>query len=131
MAIPNHQSTKIASGTPEARRTLFKALFRIKDFWQLNDTDFARLVHVDKTSISKWRDSEEVPDKTRHAEVIKSVLALHRSLGSMFSDEKDQMLWLKTAHPNFGRPPLDIAQESMEGLFRMRRYVDFIRGRGA
>lgn len=122
---------RIEDGSDDAKRVVCKALFKISELWNLTDASLAELLHVDKSTVSKWRKQQLVPDSGTQAEINKTVLALHRSLGSMFRAPVDQIAWLMTLHPAIGRPPFDVAIESVEGLFKIRRYVDYVRGRGA
>jgi len=131
VAAPKNARNRIEVGSDEAKRVVFKALFKIAELWQLPDVKFAELLHVDKSTVSKWRKQQMVPVVGIQAEVNKTVLALHRSLGSMFRSTRDQVAWLMTPHPSIGRAPIDVATESLEGLFKIRRYADYVRGRGA
>jgi hypothetical protein len=124
-------SRRIEEDSEEARRVVCKALFKIAELWSLTDSRFAELLHVDKSTLSRWRDRQRVPIVGPQVEINKTVLALHRSLGSMFRAPSDQVAWLMTPHPTIGRAPFDVATESLEGLFKIRRYVDYVRGRGA
>jgi|LauGreDrversion4_2_1035121.scaffolds.fasta_scaffold837846_1 hypothetical protein len=131
MAAPKRAQSRIEVGSDEAKRVVCKALFKIAELWQLPDAKFAELLHVDKSTVSKWRKQQMVPDTGIQAEVNKTVLALHRSLGSIFRSATDQVAWLKTPHPTIGRAPMEVATQSLEGLFKIRRYADYVRGRGA
>jgi uncharacterized protein (DUF2384 family) len=113
------------------REVALKALLRIRELWKLSDAGLAKLLHIDKSSVSTWKKKGEVTRTREIEERIKTVLALHRSLGSMFQNSSDQRLWLNTPHPTFEQSPMEVATQSTEGLFRVRRYVDFVRGRGA
>jgi hypothetical protein len=129
-AFTTHQH-QIHDGSPEAKGVVCKALFKISALWNLTDTKFADLLHVDKSTLSTWRKKGMVPISGSQAEINKTVLALHRSLGSMFRSSADQIAWLMTPHPTIKRAPFEVATESLEGLFKIRRYVDYVRGRGA
>ncbi len=49
----------------------------------------------------------------------------------MFVSATDQVLWLKTSHPHFGKTPIEFAKNSCENLFFLKQYLDYVRGRGA
>ncbi|MCX6109565.1 MAG: MbcA/ParS/Xre antitoxin family protein [Proteobacteria bacterium] len=127
----NPHEKSIKEGSEEAKQVVCTALFRISKLWGMNDAKFAKLLHVDKSTISLWRKKGTVPDAGPQVEIIKTVLAIHRSLGGMFRATEDQIAWLTTPHPSFEEAPLAVAIKSIEGLFQVRRYVDYVRGLGA
>jgi hypothetical protein len=129
---PKHKA--ITTGTPEARHTIWKAISNIQSKWELNAAEMARLLHTKPPTFHSWKTREEIPVSeplSPDMEIVVAVLAIYRSLSSMFSNPKDQITWLNTQHPELQAIPLKFAEASSPGLFQLRAYLDFVRGRGA
>lgn len=117
----------------EQSKVLWRSLARIQEKWGLNDTELAQLLHVNKATLSRWREAEETPvrsDKVKD-EVLSNFIAVFRSLGAMFQNPGDQKIWLTSPHMDFGASPFELMIQSVAGLFYVRSYLDYIRGRGA
>ncbi len=126
--LPEHESQ-------EAQEAVYEALEFLREKWGYSGSRVAKLLRLSVSTVNTWLKKERVPigrppfDPT--AEALLNLLAVHRSLDSMFSDSKNQVAWLETEHPELGFVPLEKIQESMEGLILVRQYLDYVRGRGA
>lgn len=126
---------KITHGTKEAETATWEALNFLKSSWRFSGSEIARLIHSRPSTVNGWLSNKRVPigkpPFLPEAEAVAHLLAIHRSLFAMFSNSENQVTWLKTKHPELGIAPLEKIKESMEGLIFIRRYLDYIRGRGA
>lgn len=127
-----------AAKTPAiAQRAVAKALNYLAKQWDLSGAEIGALLHLPGSTINDWRAKSKVPMSFNaerleaRAELLLHLLASQRSLESMFANAEDQRAWLRTKHPDFGIPPLEFMQRSIESLIFMRRYLDYVRGRGA
>ena len=95
----------------------------------------AKLLHLPVNTMNLWLSKKRIPIGTPpfdpRQEALLNLLAVHRSLHAMFSEPANQLDWLKTRHPELGFIPLEKIQESLSGLFLVRQYLDYVRGRGA
>lgn len=122
-------------GSREAGEAVYEALDFLRRSWNLSGSRIAAILHLRPGTVNAWLQNKRVPigkppfDPT--AEALINLLAVHRSLDSMFSEPKNQVAWLKTKHPELGCAPIDKMQENAEGLALVRGYLDYVRGRGA
>ena len=125
----------IAHGSQKAKETVWKAVSNIQDRWELKAAEMARLLHTKPSTFHSWKEKGEIPVSalplTPDMEVVVAVIAIYRSLSAMFSNPKDQVAWLNAKHPEFHLAPIKFAEHSSPGLFQLRSYLDFVRGRGA
>lgn len=123
----------IKDGTDEANAVLLKALLSLATEWNLSHASLAQLLRKDRSRISAWQSAGRLPANLSPAarEQIQHLLAIYRSLATMFRRSQDQALWLNTAHPVLGKPPLELMKSSIRGLIEVRAYLDYARGRGA
>lgn len=128
---------KIELGSPESGEVLCKYLKRIQEEWGLKQSEMAHFVRARPSTFNNWVKDGEIPISNAgflqpELEAIIAVIAIHRSLGAMFSNPVDQRLWLDSPHPDFkSASPRGFATESMANLIWLRQYLDYIRGRGA
>lgn len=119
----------------KASEAIADGLLYLKDQWDWNGSKIARILHLSPTTINGWMRRKIVPISsniiTPEIEAVVHLLAIHRSLASMFSESYHQLQWLETSHPDLGVAPLDKMSESLAGLIQVRQYLDFVRGRGA
>lgn len=131
-----HPSGMITGLNPKkASEAIADGLLYLKDQWDWNGSKIARILHLSPTTINGWMRRKIVPisinNITPEIEAVIHLLAIHRSLASMFSVSYHQLQWLETSHPDIGIAPLDKMSESVAGLIQIRQYLDFVRGRGA
>jgi Protein of unknown function (DUF2384) len=144
------QSPRIRQGNSESRNNagimaglnparaseaLADGLRYLRDQWSWNGSKIARVLHLSPTTINGWIRRGIIPVSERNippeVEAVVHLLAIHRSLASMFSEPFHQLQWLATSHPDLGFTPLHKMSESLAGLIQVRQYLDFVRGRGA
>ncbi len=127
-AVPAH-------GSLSAQQAVFEALEFLRSEWKFNGSALAKLLHLPITTVNLWLSKKRVPVGVPpfdpRAEALLNLLAIHRSLHAMFAEPANQLAWLKTTHPEMGCTPLEKIQESTQGLFWVRQYLDYVRGRGA
>lgn len=123
---------KIEANSHEARALLLKALLRIGDQWNLSLSTLATILQRDRTRLIQWQKNGEVPSvQGATKEALQNLIAIYRSLGAIFQEPSDQLKWLKAIHPDLDRKePLQMMQDSMQGLIEVRVYLDYVRGRG-
>lgn len=133
---PSIETVKLpAHGSPDAENAVYEGLLYLKTRWDLNNSEVARLLRVPPTTLAGWLQKERVPvgkppfDPT--IEAVIHLLAVHRSLDAMFSEPAHQAAWLTTPHPELSAAPIKLMEKSTEGLVFVRRYLDYVRGRGA
>lgn len=124
-----------AHGSADAENAVFEGLLYLKTRWGLNNSEVARLLRVPPTTLAGWLQKERVPvGKPPFEPTIEAVihlLAVHRSLDAMFTEPAHQSAWLTTPHPELSIAPIKLMEKSTEGLVFVRRYLDYVRGRGA
>lgn len=95
----------------------------------------AAILHLPANTVNTWLKKGTVPIRSAvlqpDIQAIIHLLAIHRSLESMFDDPAHQRAWLSTMHPELNGIPENIMKASIEGLIFIRQYLDYIRGRGA
>lgn len=130
MGVPD---TSITLGSIEGQRALAKALFKIKENWDLKFVTLSKILRKNRSSLKEWESDGSLPLKVGQPaiEILQHFLAIYRSLSAMFSASSDQIAWLNSVHPQFGKAPIDMMSESLDGLITIRKYLDYVRGRGA
>ena len=119
----------------KASEAIADGLCYLKRQWEWNGSKIARVLHLSPTTINGWIRRRIVPlsskNITPEVEAVIHLLAVHRSLASMFSEPYLQLQWLGTSHPDLGITPFKRMSESLAGLIQVRQYLDYVRGRGA
>jgi hypothetical protein len=120
----------------KASQALAEALILIKRDWGLSDEQISRFIHIPRPTVNHWLKQKRVPVEkpgafTPTTEAVLHLIAIHRSLFSMFDLPDRQKAWIFTPHPVMKESPADIMNRSVEGLCYVRRYLDYLRGRGA
>ena len=138
---PSHSESQKDSGIMaglnpgKASEALADGLQYLRDQWSWNGSKIARVLHLSPTTINGWIRRGIIPISGKNippeVEAVIHLLAVHRSLASMFSEPFHQLQWLATSHPDLGITPLSKMSESLAGLIQVRQYLDFVRGRGA
>ena len=126
--VPAHRSAT-------AQQAVYEAVEFLRSSWKFSGSTLAKLLHVPANTVNLWISKKRIPVGAPpfdpRAEALLNLLAIHRSLHAMFSESANQLAWLKTRHPELGFVPLEKIQESINGLFLVRQYLDYVRGRGA
>jgi len=126
----------IQSGSFESQQVLYKVLAAIQADWGFNNVTMARLIHIRANTYGYWLKNQKIPigapPFSADMEAVIVLIAIHRSLSAIFNRPADQVIWFKSPHPDFkGQSPLESAIDSVQGLFFLRAYLDYVRGRGA
>ena len=126
--VPAHKSAA-------AQEAVYEALEFLRSSWKFSGSMLAKLLHLPVNTMNLWLSKRRIPIGAPpfdpRQEALLNLLAIHRSLHAMFSEPANQLAWLKTRHPDLGFVPLEKIQESLSGLFLVRQYLDYARGRGA
>lgn len=124
-----------AHGSLTAEKAVYEALAFLRNSWGMSGSMVAKLLRLPVNTVNFWISKQRIPigipPFDAKGEALLNLLAIHRSLYAMFSEPANQLAWLKTKHPALGFVPLEKIQESTAGLFYVRQYLDYIRGRGA
>lgn len=124
-----------SDGNDVSARALAKAVsYMIKDLGWSN-SEFAKILHLKPRTINSWLQSGKIPVDRRapspEIQAIIHAIAIHRSLSSMFEDPRLKKEWISTKHPDLNATPKEFMAKSIDGLMDLRRYLDYVRGRGA
>ena len=108
--------------------------------YMLNDlgwsrAEYAKILHLKARTVNSWLQDGKIPiDRLAPSPEIQAIIhsiAIHRSLSAMFEDSNLKKEWMNTKHPDFKISPKEVMAQSIDGLVDVRRYLDYVRGRGA
>lgn len=127
---------KIKHRQGNTRQAAAEALAFLKESWNLSDGEIANYLRISRATVNKWLQDGSVPIESLSppspvAEAVLHLLAIHRSLFAMFTSSARQREWISAPHPELKAAPEELMQQSTEGLLLVRRYLDYVRGRGA
>lgn len=118
-----------------ASQAVVNGLLFIKKRLDWSGTKIAHILHLPPNTVNTWLKNGKVPINNfilhPDIQVIIHLLAIHRSLETMFDDPAHQRAWLSTMHPELNAIPEKLMGESIDGLIFIRQYLDYVRGRGA
>jgi hypothetical protein len=115
----------------DLKTALYRVLFGIGDTWGLDQNDLAGILHRRSSTISDWKTNKAVsvspenpsPNDTQIYEFIE----FYDSVSSLFVRVEDQVGWLKTASPDFGKKsPIELLKTNNKNLFVLREWVDHL-----
>ena len=113
------------------RKNFLAAVLHLGEAWRLTEAELAAFLHVHRPTLTRWKAAGKI-SKAAPLEQIDAALGIFWGVGAMFPNTADERIWMLSPHEAFGgRTPLAVASGSLEDLFRLRRYVDFVRERGA
>ncbi len=99
--------------------------------WSLTDAEACTLLGgISESTYSRWKRGDiarlGVDLKTR----LSVLMGIHKALRMLFSENERAYAWVKTPNGHFGEQrPLDIMLRGLiTDLFRIRRYLDAVRG---
>jgi len=119
----------------KARESLARTVTQLFDHWQLSATDQAALLGLSpdsRTALSRYRRGGALPDSEDLLARVGHLIAIHDALRIMFPyDPELAYAWVTTPNTNFGgQTPLAYMRASgFLGVAKVRRYLDFERGR--
>lgn len=121
----------------EKQGALFKLLNKVcEELFEGTQKRLAASLHIDASTVSRWFKSESCnvnPDgRSNDFQVVVHLLAIYRSLASIFSNPMDRRAWFQAPNEHFrNESPENLLREGIEGLLLVRQYLDFVRGQGA
>jgi Protein of unknown function (DUF2384) len=119
----------------DSRQRLAGMLARLFDHWQLSSSEQAGLLGLspnNRSTLARYRRGEPLADSRDLIERAGHLLGIHQSLRILFPHDRDLAYrWMSVPNRRFeGRRPVDVAVEhGFEGLWALRRFLDFERGR--
>jgi len=121
----------------DKQRALFKILSKVCD--ELFDGTQKRLagcLHIDASTVSRWYKDGlcklNPENRGNDYQVLIHLLAIYRSLASIFSNPADRKAWFQSANLHLrGESPESLLESGIDGLLSVRQYLDFVRGQGA
>lgn len=114
-------------------QALYDALMYLHNEYNWSGRKIEKILNIRPYSTTKWVQKECVPYRNKPSKAVLSLihlLAIHKSLASIFKDPKKQLAWLHAYHPQLQRVPICIIEESTEGLVFVRQYLEYISTRG-
>ena len=114
-------------------RYLYEHLLKIQQDWELDNIGLAKMLRVSPSLLTKYsaRGAFFKVDDTKK-EILQNIFAIHRSLSAMFLNSHNERSWLNSPNPDFNnQAPLHFCKTSIQNLFTVRQYLDFVRGKGA
>jgi len=122
--------------SPEERairesQVVCRAIFVLQEDLNLKVKDLEIILGVDRKTLGRWKEKGAIPNLSGHLRQATShLISIYRSLLAMFSSPIDRRQWIHTGHMELILPPVELIRD-LEGLIRVRRYLDYVRGRGA
>lgn len=119
----------------KARESLARTVTRLFDHWQLAATDQAALLGLSpdsRTALSRYRRGQALPDSEDLLARVGHLIAIHDALRIMFPENPElAYAWVSAPNRNFdGQTPLAYMRgNGFLGVAKVRRYLDFERGR--
>lgn len=121
----------------EKQSALFKLLNKVcEELFDGTQKRLASCLHIDPSTLSRWFKSKAClvnPEgKGNDFQVIIHLLAIYRSLASIFSNPMDRRAWFEAPNAHLqNESPENLLKNGIEGLLLVRQYLDFMRGQGA
>lgn len=114
---------------PDKSHVLAKALLNVSHELGLNTTELADALGVDRTSISRLRTSMSLDPKSKKGEIALLLIRIARALHALTNGDTDWMKAFMRSHNKGtgGIPAKQVA--NLDGLMRVVRYVDGMRGK--
>jgi antitoxin Xre/MbcA/ParS-like protein len=125
IAAPDTQQGAEQSRTPAD----LEAFFAMADKWRLSaDEQITLLGSPGRSTFFKWKkDGGTLPADTR--ERLSHILGIWKSLRILFTQDERGEAWVRAKNRYFdGASALDVMLDGMEGIIRVRRYLDAQRG---
>ena len=121
----------------DKQKALFKILDKIsRELFDGTQKRVAACLHIDPSTVSRWFKDQTCklnPDsRSNDYQVLVHLIAIYRSLASLFANPLDRKAWFQAANTHLhGQSPEALVMEGIEGMIRVRQYLDFMRGQGA
>jgi hypothetical protein len=125
------QKVSLEERTVRESQVVCRAVFALQKDLGLNTEDLESIFCVDGETIGRWEYEGAIPNLSgRLRQATSHLIAVHRNLLAMFADPTDRKLWIRSEHMELVPAPIELMRE-LEGLVRVRRYLDYARERGA
>ena len=117
------------AASPDAERTLCKALFRAKDYLGLNQNDLAMAIGLDRSTITRIKQKGALNPDSKQGELATYVIRIFRSLFALMGDDAAAIRhWMTSFNRHLnGRP--DQLMQHAQGLVQVMGYLDAMRGK--
>lgn len=119
----------------KARESLARTVTRLFDHWRLPAADQAALLGLSpdsRSALSRYRRGQALPDSEDLLARVGHLIAIHDALRIMFPYNPElAYAWVSTPNTNFGgdTPLVYMRGNGFLGVAKVRRYLDFERGR--
>jgi hypothetical protein len=105
-----------------------KAVFRMAKLWGIDNHDVRVL--LGRPSLEEFQAWQADPAAARLDEEtltrVSYLLGVYKGLATIFNDKDNQQRWLHAANKAFdGQPAIAVMMEDLEGLIRVRKYLDY------
>ena len=121
--------TTLTAATPDAQRTLCKALFRAREYLGLNQSDLARAIGLDRSTITRLKHKGVLNPDSKPGELATYVIRIFRSLFALMGDDEAAIRhWMTTYNRHLNGQPDELIQNT-QGLVQVMGYLDAMRGR--
>ena len=121
----NHREKEIA---------LYEALAFFQEDLGFSNYDIANVLRLPMRIVNNWLGSKRIilnrKAYTPNQLAVIDLIAIHKSLLSMFSKKENRLAWLNAIHHTLGKRPWDIMKEP-HGLHIIKTYLDTVIDRGA
>jgi hypothetical protein len=132
-AVESPKSKEIENRNEKEARAAWKVVVTFQNELEISGDTLGKILSKERGTIQRWKKDQKIPlssDKFLR-EAVSNFIAIYRSLGAMFANKNDRKIWMETTHNDFNEAPLNVMKESFSGLIQLRKYLDYIRGRGA
>lgn len=114
----------LAENTPDEKKVLTKAYVNAAKALGMNTTTAAQVIGINRTTLTRGLDP-----KQKNSELALMVIRCYRSLSALMGGNQDHMRhWFNTHNIHLNATPAQ-AILSVEGLYRITRYLDALRGK--
>jgi transcriptional regulator with XRE-family HTH domain len=113
--------------TPDA--VLAKALFRASEQLNLNQSDIAAVLGMDRTAVSRLKQSQSLDPASKRGELALLLIRLARALYALTGGDEDWIRhFMRSTNKVTGGVPAEQIT-SIQGLITVLQFVDAIRGK--
>ena len=111
----------------ECRAALTKMVMRLFNLWQIPSTDQAALLNRSISSIRRYRSGGCISDGEEMFDRVATLLRIHKNLRILYPYNQDLVYsWVSYQNQALGgASPIEIMKEGLDGLKRVRGYLDY------
>lgn len=123
MALPNQKPAA------EANNVLFKAFFNAIKQLGLDNNHVAKILGVDRTTITRMKNKGEIKTKSKSGEIALLAIRVYRSLYAMVGGDNEMMHhWMHTNNKHLNGIPAELVC-TIPGIVHVTEYLDAMRGK--